>query len=189
MKKMREPSYDNVQKDDLLKKCFDYLVATGLESVSMRNMCSETGIVMSSMYYWFGNKDGVILSATEWGLKSVAGDLFEYIYKYIDNLQITIITFSEFAMQYKNQLRFIYQVATSLKYGEHIRPLSKELSSVCDIYAGRIADHFGCNKQKLIPDIYLFLSAIFDYVIWYDKEKMETELSCIYKSINEIIKS
>jgi len=189
MKNMREPSYDNVQKEDLLKKCFDYLVETGLESVSMRNMCDETGIVMSSMYYWFGNKDGVILSATEWGLNHVAGELFEYIYKYIYNLQITIITFSEFAMQYKKQLRFIYQVVTSLKYGEDMRPLANKLSLVCDIYAEKISNHFNCNKQELIPYIYLFLSAVFDYVIWYDKQKMEIELSCIYNSMNQIIKS
>ena len=186
---MREPSYDTIQKEDLLKKCFDYLSEAGLESVSMRKMCEETGIAMSSVYYWFGNKEGVILSATEWGLDNVIGELFDYIYRYIDNLQITIITFPEFAMQYKNQLRFIYQVVTSLKYGDSIRSLSNKLSEVCDTYAGKISNHFGCNKQSVVPYTYLFVSAVLDYVIWYDRNKMENELSCIYGSINEIIKS
>ena len=177
MKKIREPLYGSVQKEELLQKCFEYLAKTGLENVSMRSMCEETGIVMSSMYYWFGNKDGVIVSATEWGLNYVVEELFEYVYKYIDNLQITIITFSEFAMQYKKQLRFIYQVVTSLKYGEHIRHMADKLSYVCDVYAQKISEYFGTNKQDIIPYIYLLLSAVFDYVIWCDKNKMETELS------------
>ena len=186
---MREPSYDIIQKEELLRTCFEYLSKTGLESVSMRNMCDETGIVMSSMYYWFGNKDGVILSATEWGINHVVEELFEYMYKYIDNLQITIITFSEVAMQYKKQLRFIYQVVTSLKYGEEMRDLSDKLFNVCEVYAEKIASHFDVNKQDVLPCVHLFLSAVLEYVIWYNKPKLEMELSCVYNSLTEKIKS
>ena len=190
MNKMREPSYDAVNKDDLLKKCFNYLVNSGLESASMRKMCESTGIAMSSVYYWFKNKDGMILNSTEWGLHHVVEKLFDYIFKYIDNLQITIITFSEVAMQYRAQLRFIYQVATSLKYGDDVRSLlAREISRTCDKYAGDMAKHFNCNKNELLPYVYLFVSAVLDYVMWHDKNKMEIELSCIYNAINEITKS
>ncbi len=190
MDKMREPSYDTINKEALLKKCFNYLVNSGLESASMRKMCDSTGIGMSSAYYWFKNKDGMILNATEWGLNHVVEKLFEYIFKYLDNLQITIITFSEVAMQYRTQLRFIYQVATSLKYGDSVRPLLADLiSRACDKYAEDIAVHFKCNKNELMPHVYLFVSSVLDYVMWQDKNKMEIELSCIYNAINEITKS
>lgn len=180
---------NNIQKDEILRKAFEYFVDNGLENVTMRNLCKETGMSVSSAYYWFGDKDGAIISATEWGLDDVAGKLFEYIYKYIDNLQIVIITFSEFAMEYKKQLRFIYQVATSTKYGNEIRPLAAKLSLVYDRYSEIIAKHFGCNKQDIIPYAYLFVSAVLDYVVWNDKNKMEVELSCIYKAITNYIKN
>lgn len=184
---MREPSMNNIHKDEILKKCFDYFVEHGLESISMRKMCEETGMAMSSAYYWFGNKDGAILSATEYGLNQVADILFDYVYQYIDNLECIIITFSEFIMKYKSQLRFIYQVVTSQKYGNEIRPIANRLTEVYDHYTEIIAKHFGCRKTELRPYVYLFISAVLDYVIWHDKSKMEVELACIYKSVTDLI--
>lgn len=184
---MREPSMNNIQKDEILKKCFTYFVEYGLESISMRKMCDETGMAVSSAYYWFGNKDGAILSATEYGLNRVAGILFDYVYQYIDNLECIMITFSEFIMKYKAQLRFIYQVVTSQKYGDKIRPIANRLTEIYDRYTEIIADHFGCRKQELQPYVYLFISAVLDYVIWHDKDKMEVELACVYKAVTDLI--
>lgn len=184
---MREPSMNNIQKDEILKKCFTYFVEHGLESISMRKMCDETGMAVSSAYYWFGNKDGAILSATEYGLNRVADILFDYVYQYIDNLEYIMITFSEFIMKYKAQLRFIYQVVTSQKYGGKIRPIANRLTEIYDRYTEIIADHFGCRKQELQPYVYLFISAVLDYVIWHDKDKMEVELACVYKAVTDLI--
>lgn len=188
MKNMREPSYDNVQKEDLLKKCFEYLIETGLENVSMRKMCDETGMAMSSVYYWFGNKDGAIMNATEYGLNYVSEIIFEFVYKYIDNLECTIITFPEFIMKYKEQLRFIYQVVTSHKYGNDIRLIANRLSEVYEHYAEKVAEHFKCSKFEVLPYVYLFVSAVLDYVIWHDEQKIEIELSCIYNALKKAIK-
>ena len=153
----------------------------------MRKMCDETGMAVSSAYYWFGNKDGAILSATEYGLNRVADILFDYVYQYIDNLECIMITFSEFIMKYKAQLRFIYQVVTSQKYGDKIRPIANRLTEIYDRYTEIIADHFGCRKQELQPYVYLFISAVLDYVIWHDKDKMEVELACVYKAVTDLI--
>jgi AcrR family transcriptional regulator len=185
---MREPTMNNIRKEEILKKCFKYLSECGLENVSMRNLCNEIDMSMSSVYYWFEDKDGVIINATEWGVKYVADELFNYIFKYLNNLQIIIITFSEYALRYQNELRFIYQVATSKTYGEKIIPLANNLSTIYDNYAEKIANHFGCNKQELVPYVYLFVSAVLDYVIWHDKNKMEIELNCIYSAITNMIK-
>jgi len=184
---MREPSMNNIQKDEILQKCFEYFVRQGLESISMRKMCEETGMAMSSVYYWFGNKDEAIINATEFGLNHVADKLFGYVFKYIDNLEFIIITFSEFVMKYKSELRFIYQVVTSKKYGNQIRPIANRLTNVYDRYTAVLAEHFKCNKSELKPYVYLFISAVLDYVIWHDKEKMEIELACVYKEVRKLI--
>ena len=63
---MRLPSMDTLQKEEMLSKCFNYFVEYGLEGVTMRNLCDQTGIAVSSAYYWFGNKDNMLIQATEW---------------------------------------------------------------------------------------------------------------------------
>lgn len=184
---MREPAVRDVDKDEILCKCFAYLSANGLEKTSMRNLCKETGLGMGSIYYWFENKDNLIVNATEWGLHSVVGELFEYVYKYIDNLECVVITFSEVAMKYKRELRFIYQVAASTQYDDEIRNIVKNSSSKYEKYADTMSKHFNCNKNEILPFVHLFVSAVLDYVIWLDKDKLEIELAAIYKAIKSII--
>lgn len=186
---MREPSMNNIFKDEILKKCFQYFVHHGIESISMRKMCVETGMAMSSIYYWFGSKDNMILEVTEWGLKDVSDRLFSYVYEYKDDLQYVIFTFSEYAMKYKEQLGFIHQVATSKKYGNQVRPIANKLSLVYDEYCDMIAKVINCDSKDLKPYVYLFVSAVLDYVVWHDKEKMEIEITCIFKAIKNLINS
>jgi len=185
---MRLPSMDTLQKEEMLGKCFDYFVENGLEGVTMRKLCDQTGIAVSSAYYWFGNKDNMLIQATEWGLKQVSEKLFSFVYKYIDNLECIILTFPEYVMKHKEQVRFIYQLATSKKYGGDMRPIANRLINVYDNYCSKIADDFGCDSKELQPFVYLFISAVLDYVIWNDKEKIEIEIACIFKSINNLIK-
>lgn len=184
---MREPSMNPEQKEEILKKCFGYFVRHGLEGVTMRKMCEQTGIAVSSAYYWFGNKDKAILDATEWGLKFVSDRLFDYVYRYRDNLECVILTFSEYAMKYKEELRFVHQVATSQKYGSEMRPIANRLTSVYDKYIATLASEFKCDENELRPYGYLFVSSVLDYVVWHDKPKMETEIACIFRSIRNII--
>lgn len=183
---MREPSMNNIQKDEILRKCFDYFVKYGLESISMRKMCDETGMAMSSVYYWFGNKDGAIMNATEWGFEQVADSLFDFVFKHIDNLECSIIMFSEIVMKYKKELRFVYQVVTSEKYGDRMRHIANRISLVYEDYAEALADHLKVTKYQILPYVHLFVSAVLDYVIWNDKEKIEMELACLYKNIRNL---
>lgn len=184
---MRLPSMDTVQKEEMLKKCFDYFVEHSLEGITMRKMCDQTGIAISSAYYWFGNKDKVILEATEWGLKYVSEKLFSFVHEYRDNLECIILTFPEYTMKYKEQLRFIHQVATSKRYGNEMRPIANRLTLLYDKYCATFASDFNCSDKDLQPYVYLFISAILDYVVWNDKDKIEIEIACIFKSINNLI--
>lgn len=185
---MRIQSMDSQKKEEMLSKCFEYFVEHGLENVTMRKLCEQTGIAISSAYYWFGNKDNMLIQATEWGLKHVTDKLFSFIYKYIDNLECVILTFPEYVMKYKEQVRFIYQLATSKKYGGDMRPTANKLIQLYDNYNSRIAGCFECDDKELQPYVYLFVSAVLDYVIWNDKEKLEIEIACIFRSISNLIR-
>ena len=44
---MREPSVRDIQKEEILEKCFKYLVDTGLEKVTTRTLSKETGMSTS----------------------------------------------------------------------------------------------------------------------------------------------
>ena len=179
MKYMRDATYQ-IDEDGILDSTFNYLVKHGLENTTVRELCKYTGIAKGSIYYWFSNKQDLICEAAEYGLKKVVEKIFSYAFSNMENLrEFFDDCFSEIS-KYKNELRFIYQMVASPVYGEKIRSKGQDLNFVYDKYVEMLAVRLQCSEEKLKPIVYLFVSAILDYVMWEDKENAQMQLEFIY---------
>lgn len=175
---MRKP-YERDIKKEILEKCFDYLVENGLEGASINNLCKNTGISSGSIYYWFKDKDEVFLDAAEYGLSKVTDEVFNFAFKNINNIEAMLEAFPAKLMEYKRELRFIFQLATSTQYGDKMRLMADKLDFIYDAYAMKLSAKLDCEYEKLQPFIYLFVSASLDYITWEDKYKMEKQLKAL----------
>ncbi|MBO5007948.1 MAG: TetR/AcrR family transcriptional regulator [Clostridia bacterium] len=172
------------QKDiesELLSRTFDYLVNNGLENISMRDLCKFTGISIGSIYYWFDNKDELIIYAAEYGLSKVADNIFNFVFDTIDDLEHFFNTCLGEITKYRMHLRLIYQIATSPHYGENLRKNAETLNSVYYEYAKRLSHMIGCSVEDMEPLVYMFISVVLDYVIWEDLEKTQIQINKIYQ--------
>ncbi len=118
---MKAATYQSTDEKEVLDKVFSFLVKQGLENASIREICKGTGIVQGSLYYWFDDKTKIICEATEYGLKKVTDKIFEYVFSSIDDLPSFFESCLDHIDKYKNELRFIYQMVSSPKYGDKIR--------------------------------------------------------------------
>lgn len=132
---MKAATYQSADPTEILDTVFTYLVKRGLESASIREICKGTGIVQGSLYYWFKDKTSIICEATEYGLKKVTDNIFEYVFASIDDLPDFFDHCLDHIAKYKNELRFIYQMVSSPKYGDKIRQDGKYFKSMYDKYA------------------------------------------------------
>ena len=181
---MREPTErENVQKDAVLKKCFECLVETGIEGASINNFSSATGMASSSLYYWFKDKDEILLDATEYGLKKVLETLFAYGEKHIDNIEEMCNGFPKLIEKQSSALRFVLQVAASPKYGELAVGISDKLLGLYDDYAKKLSEQLNMpfDKMRLLVD--LVVSIVIDAVIWKEWNKFSKELRYIFNSM------
>lgn len=178
--------YDANLRHELLENCFSYFVKTGLEKVTIKELSENTGISSGSLYYWFEDKDKILLESTKYGLNLVVDELFAYAVSHLDNIQRLLSEFPEKILWYKDELRFIYQVTTSKQYGEEMRHLNSELKYTFNKYTVKLAEYLNCNFDLLYPYVNLVISSILDYVVWEDVDKIRLELNCIYKSIKSI---
>ena len=167
-------------KSAFLERIFPFLVQRGLENVSIRELCKGTGIVQGSLYYWFGDKTNIVCEATEYGLKKVTKEIFEYVLANAGGLRGLFSGCLDKVDHYKDELRFIYQMASSPIYGETIRELGKEISTVYDRCAKQLAGRLSCDEQSLRPFVYLFVSTILNYAVWNEREKAQKQLELIY---------
>ena len=126
---MRNPvERDEIQKDIVLKKCFDCLVETGIEGATIRDFSRVTGMTTSSLYYWFNDKDEIVLDATEFGIRMIVDTLFEYAIKHINNIKKMCDEFPEIAKKYSSALKVVFQIAASPTYGTQITKLTIKFS-------------------------------------------------------------
>ncbi len=179
--KMKNITYQKSRADEkeITDKIFSFLVKSGIENVSIREMCRDTGIAQGSLYYWFEDKDSIVCEATEYGLKKVTDEIFSYVFEKIENLPEFFENCLDKIHIHRQELRFIYQMAASPVYGEKIRRDGKYFKSMYDRYAEILAKVLNCAPEKLVPLVYLFISAICDYAIWEDAENTQTEINYI----------
>ena len=179
MKYMRDATYQ-IDEDGILDSTFNYLVKHGLENTTVRELCKYTGIAKGSIYYWFSNKQDLICEAAEYGLKKVVEKIFSYVFSNMENLREF---FDECLLEinkYKSELRFIYQMAASPVYGRSIRGKGQDLNLIYDKYVEMLALRLQCSTKELKPLVYLFISAVLDYVVWEDTENTQMQLEFIY---------
>lgn len=184
---MKPATYQATDADEILEKVFSFLVQQGLENASIREICKGTGIVQGSLYYWFDDKTSIICEATEYGLHKVTDAIFEYVFLSIDTLPNFFTNCLDHINQYKTELRFIYQMVASPKYGEKIRKDGKYFKSMYDKYAVQLASHLHYDLKKVKPIVYLLVSAILDYAVWDDKENAQTEIDFIYSILPKVL--
>ena len=176
---MRSATY-KVNAEEILDKAFSYLVSHGLENITIRELCKGTGIALGSIYYWFGDKNNLICEVSEYGLKKVVDRIFTYAFDSINDIKGFFDGCLDEIGRYKAELRFIYQMASSPAYGTKIREKGNELDFVYEKYASRLAEGLQCTSESLRPLVYLFISAVLDYIIWEDVEKTRLQFDYIY---------
>ena len=185
---MNTAAYQTTDKSELSARIFPYLVERGLENITIREVCRGTGIVQGTLYYWFKDKTGIVCEAAQYGLKTVTDEIFEYVFANLNDLKGFFANCLDEISKYKKELRFIYQLAASPVYGEKIRKTGKDFNFIYDKYTHRLSLLLDCDEQTLKPLVYLFISAVLDYVIWDEKEKSQLELNFIYSALPEIMK-
>lgn len=68
-----------------------------------------------------------------------------------------------------------------------MRADGKELNLIYDKYIHRLSERLNCDEQTLRPLVYLFISAVLNYVIWDEREKVQTQLEFIYSALPDIM--
>ena len=168
-------------KEELMEKSFEYFSQNGLENTSLRDLCKGIGVSSGSMYYWFDNKEDIIITTAKYALEKSISDIFNVA---VDGMMDFEGFFEKVFIaieKYMPKLRFIYQVATSPYYGERLRKKSRQLYEGYEIYAHKLAETADVSVDVMRPVVYMFMSILLHYIIWNDSDIAMMQGKELYK--------
>lgn len=177
---MRSQVIKDIEKE-FLEPSFQYLVKNGLENTSVRDLCKAMEISYGSIYYWFEGKDDIYTSVVEYGIGKVAAKLFEALFEKAHNLEIFFGAFLDEVDKYTEELRLVFQFATSIEYGSVLRKKTEEFKEFYQKYIEELSDISGVSPEDMAPIIYMLISILVDYVTWRDRPASEMQMKFLYK--------
>ena len=177
---------DRDVETELLDSTFNFLVENGLENFSMRELCKATGVSIGSIYYWFDNKDELIISAVQYGLSKVADEIFDYVFETLEDLEEFFATCLAEVEKSIMPLKVIYQAFMSPKYGKVLSSNAYSLNAVYSNYAKRMSDILGCDIDRMEALVHIFISVITDYVVCGNYEVTKMSIDYLYSVFKEL---
>ena len=175
---------EDFQKDYILERCFNCMVEMGVENISIRKFSNVTGMTASSLYYWFKDKDEIVIKSTEYGMRKIVDSLLDIAHKTFD-LDTFCDKFPEYAKEHSAPLRLIFQITTSPKYSKAIVPLSEGVTKRCDNLATELSNNLHIPYDELRAILDLFTSALVDCIIWEEWDKFKREIEWMVRHIKK----
>lgn len=169
----------------IIATTWDYLLKTGLGNASVGELCKETKLAQSSLYYWFENKDDIWIAAGKYGLSNVVDSLMDFTLNHTNNVREYFDTLLDEVEKYKYDLRLALQITTSPVFGDRMRDKAKDFRLWYEKYANELINIFGCSYLQAETFIYSIIAYVIDYAIWDDKDKTQMLLENLYgRTIN-----
>ena len=184
---MRNQVVKDVEKE-FLEPSFQYLVKNGLENTSVRDLCKAMDISYGSIYYWFDGKDDIYTSVIEYGVGKAAKKLFNVAFEKMSNPELFFSTFLNDVDECTEDLRLVFQFATSIDYGKVVRKKTEEFKDVYRKYIEELSVMTGIDVEKMAPMIYLLISIVVDYVVWQDREASDMQMNFLHMAIEQLRK-
>lgn len=175
------------KKKEIISTTWEYLLKTGLANASIGDLCRETKLAQSSLYYWFENKDDVWISAGKYGLSKVVDALFSFTLSHTSDVRKYFDTLLAEVEKYKYELRLAIQITTSPVFGGRMRDKSRGFRLWYEKYANELMEIFGCTYLQAETFIYSIIAFVIDYAIWDDGDKTQMLLDNLYDRVVEKI--
>ena len=161
------------KKMKIIITTWEYLLNKGLSKASICELCKETKLAQSSLYYWFEDKDDIWISAGKYGLAKVVDKLFAFTLNHIDDPDTYFSTLLDEVEKYKYELRTALQITTSPVFGDRMREKTLEFNALYDIYGEKLIKAINCTQKAAEVFIYSIIAFVVDFAIWDDRRNSQ----------------
>lgn len=175
-----------IKKKQLLEDCFELFVKQGLENTSVNNLAAHCKTYKAAFYDYFKSKDEIVFECAKMYMEKLDNILFNQLTYSKNSVRETLKHGFEIITEEKHNLRYVYQVVSSPKYGKKSREALANIYSKYLNYSDNLAEYYSIDKEKFRPYYLLFVATIHDYCLWENTEFVSEKLKFIFDRVDSL---
>ena len=179
---------ENAQrKREILDVCLATFIRRGLYETSVRDMSRALALQSGGIYYWFKDKDDVVVTCAEEAALRLEEHLIAPALQDIREPDRMMERLRLRADELRPMMKFFASVCACSRYEERLRPVLGRLAERYEKYAARFASELHCEFQEIAPYVYFAITTVTDYMIFGEASYIEPQIRLIKSTIRSIL--
>lgn len=171
----------------MLQQCFELFVKKGLENTSLNDLTAYCKTYKAAFYNYFKSKDEIVVESAKMYMETL-NDMFKIEFtKYKPTIAEALKRGFQVICEQRNELRFVYQVVSSPKFGEKSRREISEIYSKYFEFSKVFAEVYGIEHEKFRPYFLLFVACVHDFCLWENDKLVQEKLDFIYERVGALV--
>lgn len=175
------------RKQEVLSICLDTFIKNGLYETSVRDLSKSLNLQAGAIYWWFKDKDEVVVACAEEAAIRLESTLITPAMKDIRNPDRLMERLKSRADEMRPTMKFFASVCTCSKYEQRLQPVLDRLAERYEKYAERFADELHCGFDEVAPYVYFAITTVTDYMIFGEAKYIQPQIELIKAAIKNFL--
>ncbi len=172
------------KKKEIINTCLQTFVDNGLIEISMRDLGAACNMDAAGIYYYFKNKDELVVACAEEATVRIEDELFGTALADIANPEKLVKDLDEKAVAMRSLLQFFISVCVSKKYSDQLKEVRYRQGDRYRYYIRKIAEKLECDYDDVAPLAYIVSNTMFSYMIFDPENFSAPQLRTVYDALN-----
>ena len=174
---------DYERRNEIIDACLNMFIEKGLMKTTSRDLGRAVDMQSSALYYYFKNKDEIVVACAEEAGIRLEDALISPIFKSLDAkgdfMDMTTLNAKELAPM----MQFFTQVCTTHIYRQAMQPVLDRMKKRHSEYAARFAQKLECRTEQVAPYLYSCVAIVSNYMIFGEEFYYEEPLRLLAEAV------
>ncbi len=175
------------RKEEIVGRCLAIYMKNGLIDTTTKNMCDALHMNSGAVFYYFKNKDEIVLACAEEAKKRIERDLFGIAINDLDNPERLAEDLHSRAVAMRPLMKFFVSVCATPRYEEAVHPLLDKLGDRYKFYVNQFAVKLGSTPEEVAPYVYIVINTMLSYMLFGKENFVAPQLELVYGKLVAIL--
>ncbi len=175
------------RKDEIIDRCLSTFMKNGLIDTPSKKLCDALNMNSGAVFYYFKNKDEIVIACAEEAKKRIERDLFGIAINDLDDPERLAEDLHNRAVAMRPLMKFFVSVCASPRYEDAVHPLLDKLGDRYKFYVNQFAVKLGSTPEEVAPYVYIVINTMLSYMLFGKENFVAPQLELVYGKLVAIL--